>query len=277
MPYETYMGTFIDENDHNLQRKFGYKYRALKGIYPDAYKLPETEVSKAIDVFYDGDADEEVTTMTDRVRNYTIAKDQEWKAKYFGETKSNLVSDSENLSSNKYYIEPHKTYITSDENLNLSKFPKLNKYGCAVQSGLQGSSLNWSDEMVGAGYTAKNMMNNTIQGINPLPYMVYDYANHRNNHRDYLEACMQQYPNLSKSTYAHGSALTQTLLAPLKYGQIANMLLPAVGKAKDFSSEQVKEVVNNIKKDMMKEVIKYNMGINLPPYIDAFLDTYIDN
>ena len=47
--------------------------------------MPETEVSKAIDVFYDGDADEEVTTMTDRVRNYTTSKDQEWKAKYFGE------------------------------------------------------------------------------------------------------------------------------------------------------------------------------------------------
>ncbi|MBE6451124.1 MAG: hypothetical protein E7016_04085 [Alphaproteobacteria bacterium] len=85
MSYKTYMGTFIDENDHNLQRKFGYKYRALKGIYPDAYKLPETEVSKAIDVFYDGDANEDVTTMTDRVRNYTTAKEPEWKAKYFGE------------------------------------------------------------------------------------------------------------------------------------------------------------------------------------------------
>ena len=47
--------------------------------------MPETEVSKAIDVFYDGDANEDVTTMTDRVRNYTTAKDQEWKAKYFGE------------------------------------------------------------------------------------------------------------------------------------------------------------------------------------------------
>ena len=85
MPYETYMGTFKNENDHNLQRKFGYKYRALKGIYPDAYKLPETEVSKAIDVFFDGDANEDVTTMTDRVRNYTTAKEPEWKAKYFGE------------------------------------------------------------------------------------------------------------------------------------------------------------------------------------------------
>ncbi|MBQ8870337.1 MAG: hypothetical protein IJ019_03060 [Alphaproteobacteria bacterium] len=85
MPYETYMGTFKNENDHNLERKFGYKYRALKGIYPDAYKLPETEVSKAIDVFYDGDANEDVTTMTDRVRNYTTAKEPEWKAKYFGE------------------------------------------------------------------------------------------------------------------------------------------------------------------------------------------------
>ena len=27
-PYKIYMGTYIDENDHNLERKFGYKYRA---------------------------------------------------------------------------------------------------------------------------------------------------------------------------------------------------------------------------------------------------------
>ena len=85
MPYETYMGTFINENDHNLQRKFGYKYRALKGIYPDAYKLPETEVSKAIDVFYDGDAFEGTEKMTERVRNYVKSKEPEWKVKYFGE------------------------------------------------------------------------------------------------------------------------------------------------------------------------------------------------
>ena len=56
MPYEAYMGTYIDENDHNLERKFGYKYRAFKSIYPNAYKLPEPEIRNAINVFYDGDA-----------------------------------------------------------------------------------------------------------------------------------------------------------------------------------------------------------------------------
>jgi len=37
--------------------------------------LPETKISKAIDVFYDRDANEDVTTMTDRVRNYTTSKE----------------------------------------------------------------------------------------------------------------------------------------------------------------------------------------------------------
>ena len=85
MAYETYMGTFIDENDHDLTRKFGYKYRALKSIYPNAYRLPEPEVKKAIDVFYDGDAFEDVKTMTLRVRDYTLKKEPEWKEKYFNQ------------------------------------------------------------------------------------------------------------------------------------------------------------------------------------------------
>ena len=86
MPYETYMGVFIDENDHNLERKFGYIYRALKSIYLDAYKLTELEVKDAINVFYDRDANEGVEKMTVRLKDYTLAKEPEWKVKYFGET-----------------------------------------------------------------------------------------------------------------------------------------------------------------------------------------------
>ncbi|MBQ8870601.1 MAG: hypothetical protein IJ019_04425, partial [Alphaproteobacteria bacterium] len=236
------------------------------------------EVRAAIDVFYDGDAFEGTEKMTERVRNYVKSKEPEWKVKYFGEKpKENLANDSENLSSNEYYIEPHKTYIQSAENLNLSKFPKLNKYGCALQSGLQGSSLDWSDEMVGAGYAAQNMMNNAIHGINPVPYIGYDYSRYRDNHRDYLEACMQQYPNLSKSSYAHGQALTQTLLAAQSPIYAAmSMPIANIGKSKGEFISQIKNIANDTGSDITKDVLKNYLGLSINPYIDTFVDTYFD-
>ena len=85
MSYTTIFGSYIDENDSELERKFGYQYRVLRGVYPDAYKLPENEVRNAIGVFFEGDADEGVEKMVARVKDYTTAKEPEWKVKYFGE------------------------------------------------------------------------------------------------------------------------------------------------------------------------------------------------
>ncbi len=84
MTSKTYLSVFgNDDKKHDLERKFGYKYRALESVYPNASKLPDDEIQKAIDVFYEGDANEDTDVMLNRVKDYTTKNEPIWKEKYF--------------------------------------------------------------------------------------------------------------------------------------------------------------------------------------------------
>ncbi len=84
MTSKTYLSVFgSDDKKHDLERKFGYKYRALERVYPNADKLPDDEIRKAIDVFYEGSPNEDTDVMLNRVKDYTAKNEPIWKEKYF--------------------------------------------------------------------------------------------------------------------------------------------------------------------------------------------------
>ena len=84
MTFKTYLSVFgSDDKKHDLERKFGYKFRALESVYPNTDKLPDDEIRKAIDVFYDGDANESTEVMLNRLKNYTAKNEPMWNEKYF--------------------------------------------------------------------------------------------------------------------------------------------------------------------------------------------------
>ena len=84
MTFKTYLSVFgSDDKKHDLERKFGYKFRALESVYPNTDKLPDDEIQKAIDVFYDGDANESIDVMLNRVKDYTVKNEPIWNEKYF--------------------------------------------------------------------------------------------------------------------------------------------------------------------------------------------------
>ena len=84
MTFKTYLSVFgSDDKKHDLERKFGYKFRALESVYPNADKLPDDEIRKAIDVFYDGDANESTAVMLNRLKDYTAKNEPMWNEKYF--------------------------------------------------------------------------------------------------------------------------------------------------------------------------------------------------
>ena len=84
MTFKTYLSVFgSDDKKHDLERKFGYKYRALESVYPNADKLPDDEIQKAIDVFYDGSPNESTDVMLNRVKDYTAKNESMWNEKYF--------------------------------------------------------------------------------------------------------------------------------------------------------------------------------------------------
>ena len=84
MTFKTYLSVFgSDDKKHDLERKFGYKFRALESVYPNADKLPDNEIQKAIDVFYEGSPNESTAVMLNRVKDYTAKNEPMWNEKYF--------------------------------------------------------------------------------------------------------------------------------------------------------------------------------------------------
>ena len=84
MTFKTYLSVFgSDDKKHDLERKFGYKFRALESVYPNADKLPDDEIQKAIDVFYEGSPNESTDVMLNRVKDYTAKNEPMWNEKYF--------------------------------------------------------------------------------------------------------------------------------------------------------------------------------------------------
>lgn len=82
MVYENF-SNFQNEDDERNTRKYGDKYKYVKWLYPDVYKLPKKEVEEMIDIArWHGDTLEEGQAELDK---YIEANEPEWKKLYFGQ------------------------------------------------------------------------------------------------------------------------------------------------------------------------------------------------
>lgn len=61
MVYYNFKGEpFENEHDEEMSRKYGYKYKCVKNIYPNVYKLPKEEIETMTNILrYQGDTMEE--------------------------------------------------------------------------------------------------------------------------------------------------------------------------------------------------------------------------
>lgn len=82
MSYCTIFGDcFEDEHDEEMTRKYGDKYRYVKRLYPNAYKLPKSEIEEMIDIArWQGDTLEEGKALLDK---HIRQKEPMWKETYF--------------------------------------------------------------------------------------------------------------------------------------------------------------------------------------------------
>ena len=120
MTFKTYLSVFgSDDKKHDLERKFGYKFRALESVYPNADKLPDDEIRKAIDVFYDGDANESTEVMLNRVKDYTAKNEPMWNEKYFNPKPKPMQTSVSQAQTNN--LQPNMP--------NLMQKPKLKGFG----------------------------------------------------------------------------------------------------------------------------------------------------
>ena len=53
--YSSYLTreTFENEHDEKMTRKFSYNYKVLKRLFPEVYKLPESEIRSLVSSIYD--------------------------------------------------------------------------------------------------------------------------------------------------------------------------------------------------------------------------------
>ena len=53
--YSSYLTreTFENEHDEKMTRKFSYNYQVLKRLFPEVYKLPESEIRSLVHSIYD--------------------------------------------------------------------------------------------------------------------------------------------------------------------------------------------------------------------------------
>ena len=67
--YSSYLTreTFENEHDEKMTRKFSYNYQVLKRLFPDVYKLPESEIRSLVHSIYDNPklGDEVLDHLTD--------------------------------------------------------------------------------------------------------------------------------------------------------------------------------------------------------------------
>ena len=140
------------------------------------------------------------------------------KIKTMAERQEKLYNNPQ--AENNYYLMPMTNKYQS--------YPKLNPYLCAGNQFLQGLSLGWSDELNGASAALYNAMNETIPDSNSFMTMTQNYTQNRDNLRQYLAACENQYPKTSNASKRFGNILTSIAMKSSPIGAFAPLLIPYI-------------------------------------------------
>ena len=73
-----FQNNYESENDKRLDKKFSYNYQVIKNMYPKASELPEEEVRKIIQKYYQAPQGQEEQV----IKNYISQKEPEWQQLY---------------------------------------------------------------------------------------------------------------------------------------------------------------------------------------------------
>ncbi len=245
MTFKTYLSVFgSDDKKHDLERKFGYKFRALESVYPNADKLPDDEIQKAIDVFYDGSPNESTDVMLNRVKDYTLKNEPIWNEKYFNpkpvqaqtpnlmqKPKIKGFGDYDNNLINNFYnhakqatIEGYANYpycdskglITGGVGLRMPSAKHMQKFTLTSQKGpVSSQNLPWSNKDINAFYDKMDDFCKSYKiGVDENGNDVWDVKSAKQQKKSYKNTYGEQLPyfqdteleNKSK-TYVKNSVL----------------------------------------------------------------------
>lgn len=125
MTYTTIFGEdFENEFDEKMTHKYGDKYKCVKSVYPDVYKLPESEIQPMTYIArYKGDTVDEAK---DFVRKYIKEKEPLWKKMCFIDDNKNIVKNNTALQNNDNETN-QSNILKVDSGVDLGAFAKCYK------------------------------------------------------------------------------------------------------------------------------------------------------
>ncbi|MBQ7303551.1 MAG: hypothetical protein IJW75_01355, partial [Alphaproteobacteria bacterium] len=163
MTFKTYLSVFgSDDKKHDLERKFGYKFRALESVYPNADKLPDDEIQKAIDMFYEGSPNESTDVMLNRVKDYTAKNEPMWNEKYFNPKPKPVQTSLPQAQTNN--LQPNMP--------NLMQKPKLKGFGDYMAENVADMAYGADKALSGATFGGYDWLKRkTGIGVNETDYL----------------------------------------------------------------------------------------------------------
>ena len=95
-----FQNNYESENDKRLDKKFSYNYQVIKNMYPKASELPEEEVRKIIQKYYQAPQGQEEQVIKDYIRQ----KEPEWQQLYGLDDEDK--EENQNQDSNSFWQSP---------------------------------------------------------------------------------------------------------------------------------------------------------------------------
>ena len=95
-----FQNNYESENDKRLDKKFSYNYQVIKNMYPKASELPEEEVRKIIQKYYQAPQGQEEQVIKDYIRQ----KEPEWQQLYGLDYEDK--EENQNQDSNSFWQSP---------------------------------------------------------------------------------------------------------------------------------------------------------------------------
>lgn len=100
----------------------------------------------------------------------------------------------------------------------------VNPLTCALHGGVQGYTMNYSDELMGAMGGVYGMGKSMINGGNAYDDFTDYYAQVRDGAREHLELCNEKYPFITGA-----SEITGAVFSPFKFTKMGKLGVPAIG------------------------------------------------
>ena len=118
-----FQNNYESENDKRLDKKFSYNYQVIKNMYPKASELPEEEVRKIIQKYYQAPQGQEEQAIKDYIRqknrsgnSYTdwiMRIKKRWKMRIpFGSRRKTMTFGADTATNKTHRLQPYHKALT---------------------------------------------------------------------------------------------------------------------------------------------------------------------